>query len=662
MTTFGVDHATLWQNGNITDLGGISNTQISQAASVNKSGLIVGFAANASGIDMAVSWLNGTMTVLPDLQSTGHSLAYGVNDAGIIVGRSDIYLNGAWQDHAAVWQNGQLTDLNSLLPANSGWVLNYARAINNNNEVVGVGTLNGVSTAFTLSLGSGSGPTVSAASALQSFAAAPHAAAWSVSDSAANIVADLDSLEAMASVAKLLQVTFTDSATPVLTLSSSQLTADAGVIGVMAGGYSLHLTGLSVASAETRLYSSHVTAVGISDSSANVGVNLSTLEGWAGNGQLLSLSLTDANPSFTVFEKDLAAAQKVLSLIQGNYQLNVLGASAAQAESLASNGHLSSVTIDDTVANVLGAESALQQAKVSVNYVVADTAANISAHLGALQSLYIDDPSLQVSATDSNGAVSLTLTQFGLDFPVLVRATGSFTVSVDINVPGSLNGLPQHATVATFQGDAARYTIAGVAGQPGSFTVTDSLAGTGISNTGVTTLYNVPAVQFNDGLDFVASAPSATTVTTGNVTELYSAVLARVPDVSGLQFYQRYLAANPSTPALTLAQWFLQSSEYTANSTHNYAQNAAGDAQFITDTYQNLLHRAPDSGAVSFYATNVINPLLTGLTPGTQAYAAAELQAHAQVLVYFAASQEFLTDVQITAQHPADAQHWLYLV
>jgi hypothetical protein len=38
------------------------------------------------------------------------------------------------------------------------------------------------------------------------------------------------------------------------------------------------------------------------------------------------------------------------------------------------------------------------------------------------------------------------------------------------------------------------------------------------------------------------------------------------------------------------------------------------------------------------------------------------LQAHAQVLEYFSASAEFLSDIQITAQHPASSSHWLQLV
>jgi hypothetical protein len=54
--------------------------------------------------------------------------------------------------------------------------------------------------------------------------------------------------------------------------------------------------------------------------------------------------------------------------------------------------------------------------------------------------------------------------------------------------------------------------------------------------------------------------------------------------------------------------------------------------------------------------------MLANLTPGTAAYAQADLVAHATVLAYFSESPEFLSDVQVTAAHPADAQHWLVLV
>ncbi|HMA51809.1 MAG TPA: DUF4214 domain-containing protein, partial [Magnetospirillaceae bacterium] len=181
------------------------------------------------------------------------------------------------------------------------------------------------------------------------------------------------------------------------------------------------------------------------------------------------------------------------------------------------------------------------------------------------------------------------------------------------------------------------------------------------SATGTDHLSGVTALEFGSSLDIVGATPGQGTVTTGNITELYGAVLSRQPDVPGLAFYLQYLKANPDTPLVQFAQYFLASPEYTGNAAHSYAHNQAGDDQFITDSYENLLHRAPESGAIPYYET-VIDSYTKGLAAGSAAYIAAENLGHAWVLTYFSASPEFLNDVQITAAHPADAQHWLYLI
>jgi hypothetical protein len=144
-----------------------------------------------------------------------------------------------------------------------------------------------------------------------------------------------------------------------------------------------------------------------------------------------------------------------------------------------------------------------------------------------------------------------------------------------------------------------------------------------------------------------------------NVAELYSAALNRAPDVSGLSFYETAIGANPAMSGVTLGEYFLSSAEYTK--AHTYAQSNAGDTQFVSDLYTNVLHRTGSSSEISFYQS-VINGFLTGQTAGTAGYTAAELQAHAQVLQYFSASAEFLSDIQITAQTPASASHWLLLI
>ena len=172
------------------------------------------------------------------------------------------------------------------------------------------------------------------------------------------------------------------------------------------------------------------------------------------------------------------------------------------------------------------------------------------------------------------------------------------------------------------------------------------------------------AVQFFDYTEIIASQKPASgaVVSSFQIAAIYSAVLDRVPDVAGLAYYENEAATNHSVPLITYAENFLRSPEYTSNSAHAYAQTSAGDAQFIQDTYNNLLHRAASTSDVTWYQANVIGPVLATAAPGTAAYTSVELQAHAQLLADFSTSAEFQADVQVTAQQPANAQHWLVLI
>jgi len=289
---------------------------------------------------------------------------------------------------------------------------------------------------------------------------------------------------------------------------------------------------------------------------------------------------------------------------------------------------------------------------------ITDSAANVNASLDALQSLAAAGKISAVTLTDSGiPSLSVSAAQSVSDATLLKEIGSNYTLTIDgtaANITAS--GIAGHGTIVTFTGSAAQYTVT-PAGDGVNFTVTDTSTGRASTDH----LGTITALKFSDFTDFIANAPSNTGITTGNVTEIYAAVLARVPDVPGLAYYQQLVATTPSLSLNQLAQNFLSSPEYMNNTAHNYAQSAAGDAQFINDTYTNLLHRAPESGAVPFYQ-NVIAQFTNGLTPGTAAYTAAALAGHAQVLVDFSASTEYLGDVRITAQHPADAQHFLYVI
>ena len=87
---------------------------------------------------------------MQDLGTLGgsYSSAYGINNASQIVGSSTTA--GDTASHAFLYQNGAIYDLNTLIPAGTGWVLESASAINDFGQIAGTGTLNGVYSAFRL--------------------------------------------------------------------------------------------------------------------------------------------------------------------------------------------------------------------------------------------------------------------------------------------------------------------------------------------------------------------------------------------------------------------------------------------------------------------------------------------------------------------------------
>jgi hypothetical protein len=83
----------------------------------------------------------------------------------------------------------------------------------------------------------------------------------------------------------------------------------------------------------------------------------------------------------------------------------------------------------------------------------------------------------------------------------------------------------------------------------------------------------------------------------GQVYALYQGLLGRSPDILGLEYWADQLGHGAS-PA-TLAAGFLASSEGQAR------LGAADDGSFVQQLYQNTLHRAGDSGGVSYWMSQL---------------------------------------------------------
>ena len=429
-----------------------------------------------------------------------------------------------------------------------------------------------------------------------------------IDDSSANVLANLSGMNALVQGGGLTAIAFTD--TPSLTMPLIEVLQNLSAVAKFTGNFTLTIPDAIAGDASFLNDVTAVTSFAVKDTGASIFSNLDSLETALANGKLTAVSMTDqTSPTVALTATQLHNDGGVVALIASPFHANI-----------------------------------------------SDSAANVTAALDQLQSLAAKGDLGTVTLTDGGiPLLQISASQLSSDAQAIKDISGYFTLSetapnASATIVGSANSL---GNSLIFSGNAASYVITPL-GDGKSFTV----AANGVSET----VSNVQGLQFADHSLIVAAAPGSNTVTTGNVTELYGAVFGRLPDVPGLAYYQQELAANPSLSLVTLAQNFLASPEYQNNSAHNYAQTTIGDTQFITDLYNNLLHRAPGSGDAAWYEANVIAPIVGNATPGTAAYSSALALAHAYVVTDFSQSAEFLGNVQVTAAHPADANHWLLLI
>jgi len=149
-TTTNANHLFVYVNGAVTDLGpaGGANTSVDVKA-INNAGQIAGNNFVAAGTQ-AFLYSSGAVTPLGTLGGAT-SEALGLNALGDVVGNSATSSGGS---DPFLYADGKMTDLNSVLPANSGWNLQTATAINDLGEIVGQGTFDGQKSGYLLDLGS----------------------------------------------------------------------------------------------------------------------------------------------------------------------------------------------------------------------------------------------------------------------------------------------------------------------------------------------------------------------------------------------------------------------------------------------------------------------------------------------------------------------------
>ena len=154
-------HPFLWDRGKLIDLN--TSTVGGKPLSAdwfNDAGEIVGYAefpTPGGTVFDAYLWRNGLATDLGHFSGDCGSRAWGINASGQVVGASNFFCDvvpiipEGFPHHAFLWENGDLVDLNSLVPKDSSLELVGTGPlsdvevpnINDRGEIVGVGVPTG---------------------------------------------------------------------------------------------------------------------------------------------------------------------------------------------------------------------------------------------------------------------------------------------------------------------------------------------------------------------------------------------------------------------------------------------------------------------------------------------------------------------------------------
>ena len=146
-------HAVLWENGGVTDIGNLGAEFWNTPTAINQHGVVVGFAGDPAfpegDLLHAFIWTESDgIQALPELPGHVYSEADSINDSDQVVGTScDVDFVDC---RAVVWENGVVTDLNTLKQTDFTDRLENGKDINDRGVVSGraIDPVTGVRTAF----------------------------------------------------------------------------------------------------------------------------------------------------------------------------------------------------------------------------------------------------------------------------------------------------------------------------------------------------------------------------------------------------------------------------------------------------------------------------------------------------------------------------------
>jgi probable HAF family extracellular repeat protein len=134
-------HAVMWRNNTALVLQDLGGTRSNIAYVINNRGQIAGKVRSADDTHYVVAFWqpDGTLTTHEPLPGDFAAFATGINNRGQVVGNNfDSSFNWA---HGFIWQNGVMTDINKLIPADSKLFVISASNINERGQISGMATV-----------------------------------------------------------------------------------------------------------------------------------------------------------------------------------------------------------------------------------------------------------------------------------------------------------------------------------------------------------------------------------------------------------------------------------------------------------------------------------------------------------------------------------------
>ena len=323
--------------------------------------------ASAEDISANLADLGHLGIKLVGLEQTDPSVAIGVTDAALTANRTVLSkIDGYRVDVSAVSAARALAlfsdfHVSSLDITDSGAkISSYFDALNTVlPKIVGINTpTNGdtpPTTALTLSVNQyAQGGAVLAkigdytvgvrgASALDApgLSADEHVSAVSVKDSSANITENLDDLEANT---KLAGITLDDVGVS-LNLTAAQKADHPNALGLIAGSWSMNLSGVAAADAAAADANTHVASFSVASAVAGVMANLDAL---VASSKLSSISLEVPNSVISIDAAALSTQYSALEKIDNGYSLSVSAATMADLADLSAMDNVTAIQVSDT--------------------------------------------------------------------------------------------------------------------------------------------------------------------------------------------------------------------------------------------------------------------------------------------------------------------------